>query len=406
MSPVIILSIAVTALRRNAMRTALTALGMIIGVAAVIVMVAIGHGAQSSIEDRIRSAGTNVVTITAGSNAFGPVRQGFGATTTLVPEDAQAIARDVQGIAYVSPGVNTRQQVVAETANWNTQVQGAGADLPAIRAWSMESGAFFTDLDVARAEKVAVLGAVARDELFGAGTDPAGATVRIGSQPFRVIGVLTRKGQAAMGPDQDDTVVVPYTTVQKKLLGITNLQNITLSTANGVPFQTVSDQITTLLRTRHKLAADAQDDFSVRSLEEMASVLTSTTTTMTWLLASIAAVSLLVGGIGIMNIMLVSVTERTREIGLRLSMGARDIDVLLQFLVEAVVLSLAGGAIGVALGFAASLAVSHFMGWPAVVTSEAVFMSFGFAAAVGVFFGFYPARKAAALDPIAALRYE
>jgi len=406
MSPVIILSIAVTALRRNAMRTALTALGMIIGVAAVIVMVAIGHGAQSSIEDRIRSAGTNVVTITAGSNAFGPVRQGFGATPTLIPEDAQAIARDVQGIAYVSPGVNTRQQVVAETANWNTQVQGAGADLPAIRAWSLESGAFFTDLDVARAEKVAVLGAVARDELFGAGTDPTGATVRIGSQPFRVIGVLTRKGQAAMGPDQDDTVVVPYTTVQKKLLGITNLQSITLSTANGVPFQAVSDQITTLLRTRHKLAADAQDDFSVRSLEEMATVLTSTTTTMTWLLASIAAVSLLVGGIGIMNIMLVSVTERTREIGLRLSMGARDIDVLLQFLVEAVVLSLAGGAIGVALGFAASLAVSHIMGWTAVVTSEAVLMSFGFAAAVGVFFGFYPARKAAALDPIAALRYE
>jgi len=406
MSPVIILAIAVTALRRNAMRTALTALGMIIGVAAVIVMVAIGHGAQSSIEDRIRSAGTNVVTITAGSNAFGPVRQGFGATPTLIPEDAQAIARDVQGIAYVSPGVNTRQQVVAETANWNTQVQGAGADLPAIRAWSLESGAFFTDLDVARAEKVAVLGAVARDELFGAGADPTGATVRIGSQPFRVIGVLTRKGQAAMGPDQDDTVVVPYTTVQKKLLGITNLQSITLSTANGVPFQAVSDQITTLLRTRHKLAADAQDDFSVRSLEEMATVLTSTTTTMTWLLASIAAVSLLVGGIGIMNIMLVSVTERTREIGLRLSMGARDIDVLLQFLVEAVVLSLAGGAIGVALGFAASLAVSHIMGWTAVVTSEAVLMSFGFAAAVGVFFGFYPARKAAALDPIAALRYE
>jgi putative ABC transport system permease protein len=406
MSPVIILSIAVTALRRNAMRTALTALGMIIGVAAVIVMVAIGHGAQSSIEDRIRSAGTNVVTITAGSNAFGPVRQGFGATTTLVPEDAQAIAPEIPGVAYLSPGVNTRQQVVAETANWNTQIQGSGSDLPAIRAWSMESGAFFTDLDVARAEKVAVLGAVARDELFGAGTDPTGATVRIGSQPFRVVGVLTRKGQAAMGPDQDDTVVVPYTTVQKKLLGISNLQNITLSTANGVPFQTVSDQITTLLRTRHKLAADAPDDFSVRSLEEMASVLTSTTTTMTWLLASIAAVSLLVGGIGIMNIMLVSVTERTREIGLRLSMGARDIDVLLQFLVEAVVLSLAGGAIGVALGFAASMAVSRIMGWPAVVTSEAVLMSFGFAAAVGVFFGFYPARKAAALDPIAALRYE
>ena len=252
-----------------------------------------------------------------------------------------------------------------------------------------------------------MLGGVARDELFGSGVDPTGATIRIGSQPFRVVGVLARKGQAAMGPDQDDTVVVPYTTVQKKLLGITHLQNITMSTADGVPFQAVSDQVTALLRTRHQLAPGESDDFSVRSLEEMATVLTSTTTTtMTWLLASIAAVSLLVGGIGIMNIMLVSVTERTREIGLRLSVGARDIDVLLQFLVEAVVLSVAGGAIGVAVGFAASLTVSRVMGWTAVVTSDAVLMSFGFAAAVGVFFGFYPARKAAALDPIAALRYE
>jgi putative ABC transport system permease protein len=298
MSPVVTLSIAIAALRRNAMRTALTALGMIIGVAAVIVMVAIGHGAQSSIEEGIRSAGTNIVTISAGSNAFGPVRQGSGNTTTLTPEDARAIAREVPGISYISPGVNTRQQVVAETANWNTQVQGAGADLPAIRAWSIEQGSFFTDQDVSRAEKVAVLGGVARDELFGVGVDPTGATIRIGNQPFRVVGVLARKGQAAMGPDQDDTVVVPYTTVQKKLLGITHLQNITISTADGVPFQTTSEQITTLLRERHQLAAGEADDFSVRSLEEMASVLTSTTTTMTWLLASIAAVSLLVGGIG------------------------------------------------------------------------------------------------------------
>ena len=228
----------------------------------------------------------------------GGQQQRVAIARALIPEDAQAIAREVPGIADISPGVNTRQQVVAEMANWNTQIQGSGADLPAIRAWSMETGGFFTDLDVARTEKVAVLGGVARDELFGPGTDPTGATVRIGSQPFRVIGVLARKGQAAMGPDQDDTVVVPYTTVQKKLLGITHLQNITISTSNGVPFQAVADQITTLLRTRHKLAADEPDDFSVRSLEEMASVLTSTTTTMTWLLASIAAVSLLVGESG------------------------------------------------------------------------------------------------------------
>src|SRR5688572_27852035 len=406
MSPLVTLNIAVSALRRNAMRTALTALGLIIGVAAVIVMVAIGSGARSSIESRIRSAGTNVVTISAGSNAFGPVGQGSGATTTLTAADAAAIEQEVPGVRYVSPGANARQQIVAESSNWNTQVQGAGPDLPAIRSWSMQFGSFFSSQDVLTAAKVAVLGSVVRDQLFGPGTDPTGATIRIKNQPFRVVGVLTGKGQAAMGPDQDDTVIVPYTTVQKKLLGITHLQNITISTADGVPFDQVSGPLTTLLRTRHQLAAGGPDDFTVRSLEEMATVLTSTTTTRTWLLASIAAVSLLVGGIGIMNIMLVSVTERTREIGLRLSVGARDRDVLLQFLVEAVVLSLAGGAIGIALGFGASYGLSRIMQWSAIVTWSAVFMSFGFAAAIGIFFGFYPARKAAALDPIEALRYE
>ncbi|HKE84935.1 MAG TPA: ABC transporter permease [Vicinamibacterales bacterium] len=406
MNPLIIVSIAVAALRRNAMRTALTALGLIIGVAAVIVMVSIGNGAKSSIETQIRSAGTNVVTISAGSNSFGPVRQGTGNTTTLMPADAEAIAKEVDGIKYISPGVNTRAQIVAESANWNTQVQGTGPDLPAIRAWSLEYGSFFTDQDVLMSAKVAVLGSVVREQLFGAGTDPTGETIRIKNQPFRVIGVLKSKGQAAFGPDQDDLIVVPYTTVQKKLLGITHLQNITLSTADGVPFQGASDQITDLLRARHQLQPGEQDDFTVRSLEEIAGVLTSTTTTMTWLLASIAAVSLLVGGIGIMNIMLVSVTERTREIGLRLSIGARDRDVLMQFLVEALVLSLAGGAIGVLAGFTASFGVSRIMQWPALVTPGAVLMSFGCAAAIGIFFGFYPARKAAALDPIEALRYE
>ena len=398
--------VAVKALRRNAMRTVLTALGMIIGVAAVIVMVAIGNGAQASIESRIRSVGTNIVTVSSGSNRFGPVRMGAGNTTTLTPGDAEAIARDVIGVMYVSPGANTREQVIAESSNWNTRIDGTGADLPVIRAWPLEHGAFFTDLDVVRAAKVAVLGSVVRDELFGPGTDPTGATVRIKNQPFRVVGVFTSKGQAAMGPDQDDTVIVPYTTVQKKLLGITHVQNITVSTADGVPFDAMSEQITALLRDRHSLRAGEPDDFSVRSLEEMASVLTATTTTMTWLLASIAAVSLLVGGIGIMNIMLVSVTERTREIGLRLSVGARDVDVLMQFLVEAVVLSLAGGALGVALGIGASYGISSVMQWSTVVTPSAVLLSFGCAAAIGIFFGFYPARKAAALDPIDALRYE
>jgi putative ABC transport system permease protein len=251
-----------------------------------------------------------------------------------------------------------------------------------------------------------VLGAVARDELFGLGTDPTGMSVRIRNQPFRVIGVLTRKGQAAMGQDQDDAAFVPYTAVQKRLLGVQHIMNVTISAEEGVPLEQLTEQIATLLRTRHRIQPGDQDDFMVRTLEEMASVLTSTTETMTWLLASIAAVSLVVGGIGIMNIMLVSVTERTREIGLRLSVGARDVDVLMQFLVEAMVLTLSGGAIGVGVGVTLSYALADIMQWSAVVTPDAVLLSFGVAAGIGVFFGFYPARKAASLNPIDALRYE
>jgi len=406
MSWSVIFVVAMKALRRNAMRTSLTALGIIIGVAAVIVMVAIGAGAQASIESQIRSAGSNLVIVNAGSGGFGPVRQGQGAVTTLTPEDAAAIRRDVQGIRYLSPGINTRSQLVAPSSNWNTQVQGTSAELPAIRSWPMELGSFFTEQDVTRTARVLVLGAVARDQLFGGGADPTGATLRIRNQPFRVIGVLSRKGQAAMGQDQDDTAFVPYTTVQKRLLGVQHIMNITVSAEDGVALDMLTDQVSALLRTRHRIQPGDQDDFMVRTLEEMASVLTSTTETMTWLLASIAAVSLVVGGIGIMNIMLVSVTERTREIGLRLSVGARDLDVLMQFLVEAIVLSLSGGAIGIALGISLSYSVASAMQWSAVVTPQAVMISFGVAAGIGVFFGFYPARKAASLNPIDALRYE
>jgi putative ABC transport system permease protein len=397
--------IALKALRRNAMRTVLTALGMIIGVAAVIVMVAIGNGARASIESSIRSAGSNVLMINAGSGGHGPVRMGAGNSATLRPEDATAIRNQVLGVRYVSPGVNIRTQIISDQSNWGTTVQGVGPDLPLIRAWDMQYGGFFGDQEVRSAAKVAVLGSVVRDELFGPGLDPTGATIRIRSQPFRVIGVLTSKGQAAFGQDQDDAILIPYTTAQKKLLGIVHIQNMTVAADDGVPLDQVSAGITDLLRIRHQIVGD-QDDFTVRTQDEMMNMLTSTTDTMTYLLAGIAAVSLLVGGIGIMNIMLVSVTERTREIGLRLSLGARDIDVLLQFLVEAIVLSLAGGAIGIALGFGTSFVLGNVMGWSTLVTSNAVFLSFGFAAAIGVFFGYYPARKAAQLDPIEALRYE
>jgi putative ABC transport system permease protein len=398
--------IAVRALKRNAMRTALTALGMIIGVAAVIVMVAIGNGAKASIENQIKSAGTNIVTVNAGAG-FGPVRGGQGATTTLTVEDAEAIGRDVAGVRYFSPGLNTRSQLISEQANWNTQVQGTSEALPAIRSWPLQYGLFFTAEDVARSAKVVVLGSVARDQLFGPGADPTGAAVRLRNQPFRVVGVLTGKGQSSMpGQDQDDTAIIPYTTMQKRVLGVQHVSSITISAEDGADQTAMTAAIGSLLRQRHRIQPGQDDDFSVRTMEEFSSMLTSTTTTMTYLLASIAAVSLLVGGIGIMNIMLVSVTERTREIGLRLSVGARDLDVLLQFLVEAIVLSLVGGAIGVAVGFGAAWAVRDLLQWSTQVTSSAVLLSFGCAAAIGIFFGFYPARKAASLDPIEALRFE
>jgi putative ABC transport system permease protein len=338
---------------------------------------------------------------------FGPVRGGAGATTTLTVDDAEAIRDQVAGVRYLSPNLNTRAQIIAERNNWNTQVQGTSAELPQIRSWPMQFGLFFSDTDVRSAAKVAVLGSAARDQLFGPGADPTGATIRLKNQPFTVVGVLGSKGQSSMpGQDQDDTVVIPYTTMQKRVLGVQHVSSITISADDGAPQAQMTAAIADVLRQRHRIRPGDDDDFSVRTMEEFATMLTATTTTMTYLLASIAAVSLLVGGIGIMNIMLVSVTERTREIGLRLSVGARDLDVLLQFLVEAIVMSLAGGTIGVALGFGASWAVRTLLQWSTQVTPGAVALSFGCAAAIGIFFGFYPARKAASLDPIDALRYE
>jgi putative ABC transport system permease protein len=405
MSILMTLRIALKALNRNKMRTILTMLGMIIGVGAVITMVALGTGARTTIEERVKSAGTNMINVNAGNFSTGGVRMGQGNSTTLVPEDAVAI-RAIPGVQYVAAGANTRAQVIAGNQNWSTNVTGTDVDLPLIRSWPAKYGSFFSAQDVSGAQKVAVLGSVVANTLFGEDVDPTGQIIRIKSQPFKVIGVMASKGQSAMGQDQDDTVFVPYTTVIKKLQGQQHINSVTVSAAQADIINDVAEAIRVELRTRHKILPGDNDDFMVRTLEEMASVQTETTKTMTTLLASIAGVSLLVGGIGIMNIMLVSVTERTREIGLRMAIGARGKDVLMQFLVEAVVISLIGGLIGIGLGFGLSSAVQRFMQWPADISSDAIALAFGFAALTGIFFGFYPARKAAGLDPIEALRFE
>jgi putative ABC transport system permease protein len=400
------LRIAFKALFRNKLRSSLTMLGMIIGVAAVIAMVALANGAQSTIEAQIKSAGTNLIIVMAGNFQAGGVRQGSGAANTLTVEDAQAIRDEVPNVQYLAVGVRTRSQVIAGNQNWNTTIQGTDVELPMIRSWPVQFGAFFTAQDVGTAAKVAVLGKVVRDNLFGENTDPTGQTIRIRNQPFKVVGVMASKGQGTGGEDQDDGIYVPYTTVQKKLLGITFINNVTVSAASASGVSAVADGITALLRRRHRIFQGDTDDFMVRTLEEMAAMRTEATKTMGALLASIAGVSLIVGGIGIMNIMLVSVTERTREIGLRMSLGARGRDVLLQFLVEAVVLSIVGGTAGIALGVGVSTAVTQYLTWPTTISGDAVALAFACSALTGIFFGFYPARKAARLDPIEALRYE
>jgi putative ABC transport system permease protein len=399
------LRLAMRALARNKMRSSLTMLGIIIGVGAVIATVSIGQGAEFMIQEGIQSMGTNAVFISAGSNRPGGVRVGFWGVKTLTVEDMNAILREVPLIADAAPVVFTRGHVVYQNQNWNTRMEGTTPAYFRIRRWSVQAGGIFSDEEVESAANVCVLGSTVAKLLF-ADQDPIGQTIRIREMPFRVMGVLESKGQSAMGEDQDDRILAPYTTVQRKVAGITWIHYINASAVSPSASAASVQQIESLLRERHRIRSGDDDDFFVRTQSEVAEVASQTERLMTLLLGSVASVSLLVGGIGIMNIMLVSVTERTREIGVRMAVGATETDVQRQFLVEAVTLSMVGGLVGIVAGLVGSLAINNLLAWPTRISATAIFVAALFAAAVGVFFGFYPARKAAQLDPIEALRYE
>jgi putative ABC transport system permease protein len=406
MIPLATFKIAVRALRRNTLRTLLTMLGIIIGVGAVIAMVAIGNGAKARVEAQIASLGQNVILIMSGNVSRGGFRFGFGSPGTLKLEDYEAIRKEVDGVAGISPEVRASSQVAAGNQNHFPSLRGVGEDYVQIRSWDFTSGANFTEADVRNANKVAVIGQTASDILFGENSDPVGQVVRIKSAPFTIVGLLKRKGMSMSGSDEDDQILVPYTSAMKRLTGETTFRSFNVQAASPLLVSDVQTQITELLRQRHKIGADREEDFLVRTQQEITDMATETSRVMTMLLGSIAAVSLLVGGIGIMNIMLVSVTERTREIGVRMAVGARGRDILLQFLIEAVTLSLVGGLIGILSGVGGAWLVSAKLGWNTLVSTESIIRAFCVSVAIGVFFGFYPARKAAQLDPIDALRYE
>jgi len=405
MNLLIVFKIAGRALARNTMRSALTMLGIIIGVGAVIAMVAVGQGAKAQVEAQIASIGSNLLMVFPGSTTQGGVHAGSGSVTTLTDEDANAIQKELSSVRFAAPSLRTVAQIVSTNQNWSTAVTGSNPEYFAVRDWSFESGGPFTTSDLDGAAKVAVLGKTVAKNLFGS-QDPIGQIIRIKNVPFKVVGLLAPKGQSAMGQDQDDTVVIPLSTQQKRIMGVTNIHIIMVS-ANS-PQETVpaEEEIRALLHQRHHIPPGQDDDFSVRNMTDIAAAAEASSKIMTLLLGSIASVSLIVGGIGIMNIMLVSVTERTREIGIRMAVGARARDILLQFLVEAVVLSLAGGLLGVILGVGSSEIISTFVHWPTIISPGSILLAMVFSIAIGVFFGLYPARRAAALNPIEALRYE
>ncbi|MFN9031813.1 MAG: ABC transporter permease [Betaproteobacteria bacterium] len=411
MNMLAVLRIALKALRVNKLRSALTMLGMIIGVAAVIAMIAIGSGAQERVRQQIKNLGSNLILIFPGSTTASGVRLGTGAAQTLTEDDAMAIAREVEGVIVAAPAVRGAGQVVAGNANWSTQYFGTTNDYFIARDWPLAAGRLFEEAEINGAGKVAIIGQTTAEKLFGEGVDPIDQVIRVRKVPLTIIGVLERKGQNALGQDQDDILLLPISTARNRVLGQAQgrqkrIGSISVKTADGVDMKGVEERMRELLRQRLRVQPGGEEPFTIRNLTEILQAQETASRVLTMLLGAVASVSLLVGGIGIMNIMLVSVTERTREIGLRMAVGARGRDILKQFLVEALVLSMIGGAIGILLGVGASMLIAQFANWNTDITPQAIALAVGFAAAIGVFFGFYPARKASRLLPIEALRYE
>lgn len=406
MNVINLIRIAFKALLRNKLRAFLTMLGIIIGVAAVIAMVAIGQGSKESIQSQLSSMGSNMITILPSSNVAGGARLGGTSVNTLTIDDVKAIRRQAENVSAVSPAANSSGQSINGALNWPTTIYGVSPAYLDIRKWALKDGIPFSEEDVRASAKVCLLGQTVVNNLFPNGDNPIGKIIRFNNIPFQVIGVLEAKGQSSFGQDQDDAIIAPYTTVQKRILASIYFRTIYASAVSESASDAATDEISNILRKQHRLRSSDEDDFQVRTMAELISALSSTSNLLTILLTAIAGISLVIGGIGIMNIMYVSVTERTREIGLRMSIGARGIDILMQFLIEAIMISITGGIIGVILGISSAKLITMFLSWPTLVSESSIVLSFLVCAATGVFFGYYPAQKASRLDPIEALRYE